>query len=909
MTKKINLVATLAKRLLLLSLPVVLALVVARIKTDSAPIPEIKETKVMSRALHFVKKNYVNPQLLDGERLLKKAFREMERGIAPLRIHTTDDSIQIWVGDHKGRIPIAHPIDFDQITSLMKQVLGFLDKNYTGRVEERDREYLALTGIIDGLDPHSNFLPPKIFNEFKIGTKGNFGGLGIVIGIRDGQLTVIAPIEGTPAYEMGIRANDRIMQIGGEAAINMSLTEAVEKLRGPVGSLVSLVIQRTSSAMPVHVTLRRALIQIKSVGATMLPGGKVALLKIKNFQEDTALEVERHLKKIRAQYPRLKGVILDLRNDPGGLLDQSVEVADLFLNSGVIVKTVESAMTKTDQASPGDEFETLPLAVLINEGSASAAEIVAGALQQNDRACVLGNRSFGKGSVQTVYELKDGSALKLTIAKYLTANDYEVQSVGITPDIQLIPITVGNDHVDLFENVKTREADLREQNDEDIAEPAPTLPPSRFQLKYLDKEKPEGTEGDENAGKIILEQDAPVRLAEELLLVKPESGKEGTTHCSDLSNEIAPLLHTWEKAEDLKLEQALQKVNVAWERGKKQGRPQAKISVELQDETGAAVKSLVPGQSGKIQMTVENTGTGPYYRLSAVTQSDDPLFSNMEFPLGRLDPGQKKAWTVPLKVQDMVSERSEPVHFAFHELYDRTPHDETMDLTITVPPNPHFTYHYEVVDGQTKETKGNGNGQPEEGETVGIKITVKNDGDGEGPKPVVNLKNNGGEEVFLEKGRIELAPLPVGQTAEGMLLVRVQPGETKGLNLELSIMDSHRGQELSDRITWDRAAGWSPIPRQEQIPPRLQMSPSAPVLKTTSANYHLEGIATDDEQIQHVFIFVNSEKAFYLPQTSKATSLPFSSTLHLKTGFNVITVVAQDNRDLSAQRQWIVWKK
>jgi carboxyl-terminal processing protease len=270
-------------------------------------------------------------------------------------------------------------------------------------------------------------------------------------------------------------------------------------------------------------------------------------------------------------------------------------------------------------------------------------------------------------------------------------------------------------------------------------------------------------------------------------------------------------------------------------------------------------------------MAVENQGQGPFYRLSAVTKSDDPLFSNLEFPLGEINPGDKKEWTVPLKIQEMASERSEPVTFLFHEFYDHTPANQEYDLTIAAPTKPHFSYSYTLIDGQEKGTKGNSNNQPEAGETVGIKVTVKNDGPGASTKPVINVKNNGDEEVFLEKGRLELSPLPAGGSASGLLLVRIQ--QDKKIDLELFITDTLLGEDLSDHLIWEKNS-LTPSPGVEHIPPHLTLEPANPVLKASGSSYRLKGVATDNEKMLQVYIFVNSEKVFYASQAGDPKSLP-----------------------------------
>ncbi|MGH9896887.1 MAG: S41 family peptidase, partial [bacterium] len=310
----------------------------------------------------------------------------------------------------------------------------------------------------------STLLPPKLFSEFKTQTEGEFGGIGIVIGIKEGELTVIAPLPNTPATRAGLRSKDKIVQIGEEASINMNLTEAVEKLRGKIGTQVAVTITREGAESPLHFVLTRANIKIESVQSKLItdPLGDVGVLRIKSFQEETARELSRHLRAMKEKSKNFRGIVLDLRNNPGGLLKQAIDIADRFLDEGTIVLTVgaNDEIIETDEARSIDGSESSPIVVLVNDGSASASEIVAGAIKNNNRGIVIGTQTFGKGSVQSVYSLRDGSALKLTVAQYLTPGKHSIQSVGITPDINLWPMSAEKDRVDLVESGGFGEKDL-----------------------------------------------------------------------------------------------------------------------------------------------------------------------------------------------------------------------------------------------------------------------------------------------------------------------------------------------------------------------------------------------------------------------------------------------------------------
>lgn len=331
-------------------------------------------------------------------------------------------------------------VDQDTYKNLkvFNEALDIIDKNYVEKVDPKSLMQGAINGMVKSLDPHSTFLTSDMYRELQTETRGSFGGIGIEITILNDVLTVVSPIEDTPAFAAGIKSGDQIIRIDDKSTKGMSIMEAVKKLRGPENTQVKMTIQRKGQAQPKDYTITRAVIKIRSVRHSLYEGG-IGYIRVSSFQEKTSEELRKSLSAIEKQAKPLAGIVLDLRNDPGGLLDQAVKVSDAFLKSGTIVsirgrvKNLESRFTARDD---GNE-PTCPMVILVNEGSASASEIVAGALQDNGRAIVLGTQTFGKGSVQTVIPFEDGSAMKLTTAKYYTPKGRSIQAEGITPDIHL----------------------------------------------------------------------------------------------------------------------------------------------------------------------------------------------------------------------------------------------------------------------------------------------------------------------------------------------------------------------------------------------------------------------------------------------------------------------------------------
>jgi carboxyl-terminal processing protease len=344
---------------------------------------------------------------------------------------------------------------------LFTDVLSIVKKSYVEEVDTKKLIYGAINGMLASLDPHSSFMPPDTYKEMKIDTKGSFGGLGIEISVKDGILTVISPIEDTPAYKAGIKAGDQILKIDEKFTKDLTIIEAVKRMRGPKGTKVSITIMRDGFDKPKDFPLVRDVIQVKSVKYKSLDEG-FGYIRIAQFQEKTDDDLNKAFSALRGENGgNLRGLVLDLRNDPGGLLDQAVRVADHFLDEGQLIVYTEGREKDSKMrfaARKGDKESHYPVVVLINSGSASASEIVAGALQDHKRAVIMGTQSFGKGSVQTIIPLSDNSGLRLTTARYFTPSGRSIQAKGISPDIVVDKIELPA--TDKKEGMHIREKDL-----------------------------------------------------------------------------------------------------------------------------------------------------------------------------------------------------------------------------------------------------------------------------------------------------------------------------------------------------------------------------------------------------------------------------------------------------------------
>lgn len=384
---------------------------------------------------------------------------------------------------------------------ILSEVLYLIQTNYVEEVDTQDVIYGAIHGMLRTLDPHSSFMPPDMYQEMQVETRGNFGGLGIQIAIKDDQLTVIAPIDDTPAYRAGIEAGDKIVKIEDEPTNDMTLMEAVKLLRGPKGTQVTITIMRDGFEKPREFTIVRDIIEIKSVSFRMLVDG-IGYLRLRQFQDDSANEMEDALRDLEEN--GMEALILDLRSNPGGLLNSAVEIADKFLEKGKLIVYTEGRKKNQDMRFVAHQEFThpnYPIVILVNHGSASASEIVAGALQANSRAVIIGTQTYGKGSVQSVIPLSDNSGLRLTTALYYTPDGRSIHEKGITPDI----ILEAEQPKPVAEEVQQEEQEQEEESVQDD-------PSSQEQ----EQEGPEETEAEDDVEQ-MLKQDIQLQRAVDVL--------------------------------------------------------------------------------------------------------------------------------------------------------------------------------------------------------------------------------------------------------------------------------------------------------------------------------------------------------------------------------------------------------
>lgn len=734
--------------------------------------------KIAEDALKHVNKFYLDKSKVDYSEMLEKAVASLETFLDDVLVEFPQDrggTFAVQVKEKTKRFKEKELPSSNDAASALGQVVSFVLSN-TGAEERavKNIEYSISDSMLKALDPHSAMIPPDVYKEFLIDTEGSFGGLGIVVGIRDGQLTVISPIEGTPAYRSGIKTKDRIVQIENESTINMPLLEAVGKLRGKKGTRVNLLISRKNFPKPRKFTIVRDTIKIESVEGFDLEDD-ILYLRIRNFQKNTSSDLK---KEIKSRPYAIKGIILDLRANPGGLLSEAEKVADLFLSSGTIMTTKARDYSKTYRATARQPEYKGKVVVLVNQGSASASEIVAGALKNNKRALVVGKRSFGKGSVQKVFEFEDGAALKLTIAKYLTPGDISIQDSGITPDILL------QGSVITAEKVVYNPLPERRENAEEVELPTPELT-----IKYIDEslapqeEDEDEIQPDESLTKAQklekLENDFYVKLSSRLLMA--ETREQVYSAAADFS--AAQLEEIRTRIED---------TGIDWSAGETK-------ELSLSVETVPSKTVFKAGEESFLEIKVTNSGSDPVYRLSAVTDCENRIYRDGELLFGKLLPGQSKTSKVGFSIPRWATTREDNLELVFTSSGDKTLTEKNLLIKTAADKRPVYSHNHEIVDDGRLESRGNGNGRAELEETVVVNVKLKNTGDGVSEKTVATLKNLSGDNVFLEKGRVELENFRPGEIRLAPFRFR-QSGEGGETEFELLVMDEDIREVKTQRI-------------------------------------------------------------------------------------------------------------
>jgi carboxyl-terminal processing protease len=729
---------------------------------------DLAALKIFNMTLVRIKDRYVDPARVDPKKMLYAALDHVQLNIPEVLVEPdiARNRVKVTVND-KPEVFETDDVDSPwRLAGKLKKVFRFIETNMNTNDSANlaKVEYAAVNGMLSTLDPHSVLMDPEQARDMDVSTSGKFGGLGIVIRMIERKLTVVKPMKDTPAWRKGIKAGDHIVRINNEPTENLTSNEAVDRMRGDPKTGVTLWIERKGESQLLRFDLIRDVIRVTQVEHKLLDKS-VGYIKVKQFSKGISRDVADAMKEMSS-----KGAtswILDLRGNPGGLLEEAVQLSDLFVDSGTVVTTVSGRDREARRAEHGFGDVTSSLVVLVNGGSASASEIVAGALKNLDRAVIIGTRTFGKGTVQELYDNDDKSKLKLTIAQYLTPGDRSIQNLGIVPDIALqrMYIPEKNDSPDDFVRLlpPTRTYGEKDLDATLISSYAKDTDKPSFEVPFMvERKKPQaGTppppppkpdDDDDGPDDDEIVEDFEMRFAKEVA-----RSVHSSTRPKLVAN-AAKIVARIRAEEEKKMIAALNTLTVDW----------APLVAQNEMPNLEATLTTVPagkvkaGEIVTVTTTVKNTGTGTAYRVLSRLHTEDHVFDDAELPIGKIAPGDTKTYTTKLKVPKDALDRINRISLEIKEARNAPARITPVDLRVEAAPRPTFSYAYQLIDD------GNGDGLVQKGERFRLQVQLKNTGVGPTQEATVLLRNATGDGLTLSKSRIELkdTPLQVGQVRE-----------------------------------------------------------------------------------------------------------------------------------------------
>ncbi len=755
------------------------------------PIHDLGKAEVMDRIILSLLEYYYDPVRFDPLQMFKETVEALQKSVAEIKVSyaADDSSATVEVVDHKITVDLREVTSLWALSQRLRKVLLFLEQHLPkSEYDFQNLEYAAANAMLSTLDPHSNALPPNIYQDFQMETAGEFGGLGIRITTDrrppcNGKLTVVDVFPETPAKRAGLVPGSQIIRIDGESTVNITVSEAAQRLRGSPGTSVRIVARQPKGALEKY-TLVRERIPIDSVKWRMLDD-KVGYIELEQFQENSAAHLKKALAELHKQ--KMKGLILDMRGNPGGLLEIAIKAADLFLDSGTIVATAgrEKSEQSVRNASVKGTEPRYPMVVLVDSSSASAAEIIAGSLRNHGRALLVGESTFGKGSVQMVLPLPKGGAFKLTSAQYLIPGDISIQAIGVIPDINFVSRTVDKKEMDLEPfSGRFSEADLEQHLDRPNLRTRADRASAVKSTIYIPAAERQSDRAKfercfvPDADRTLYRTRYETEFARKLI-----ANARGTT-AEELLVQARSMLERDAKTHDRSIEREMKKIGIDWSAAPNANPTAQKKPDELKKRidkrvTASAriVGKVAVGKELKLKVTVKNGSDKPIYRLRAVTESDNHQLDSNELVFGKLKPGRAKSWTVGVKLSPLASARVDPVKINFKSQAGPLPKPAAITVEVPKRAEPRLAYNWFFED------LGNGNGAFEPGEEVLVHVSLRNTGKGETIDTEARISAKPGVDVV--QGRFVIGKLKPNQSAEGHFRLKI----SRRFNLEAAELD------------------------------------------------------------------------------------------------------------------------
>ncbi|MDP6464852.1 MAG: S41 family peptidase [SAR324 cluster bacterium] len=862
-----------------------------------APVDRPRDSSSMvSEVLMRIQLDYANPEKKGMATLLEGVLRELERHFFELRTSSKQASsgvsLKLWTTNWKFESSPQPLDDFGDLNRILQTIHSELIRSPQD-INPSKLEQILLRGLTQKLDPYTAVLPRELHREFRVSVDGSFAGVGLMVGFRKNQLIVISPMVGSPAARAGILPMDRIIRVDGEETEYLTLDEILFRLRGEKGTQVGLHITREGVSSPIEFILKREEIRVESVDVLDWKQNdfQYRYLRIKNFQDSTAEELKSKL----GNAGSVNGLILDLRNNPGGLLEQAVQVSDLFLESGkTIVSTRGRRISSKFQSRRLFRFASwseVPMVVLVNRGSASASEIVTAALQQNGRALIVGEKTFGKGTVQSLSELKDGSGLKMTIGDYLTPSGEWINETGIMPDVLLQPVIITENRYRLYPLMGN-------------------IDPSKpIKLPYLHQEETEEERISKakNLTPKNLREDYFISVAEEMASLLWQNGL-------DDGEAIKGKIQSLRKEQQQKIISRLKQQEVNWDliqadAASSNSHPEMSVSWSSDGTAWTDLptdKILSPGNSSFLRVRVHNPSSFPMKRLKAEIRSESKALNGLELPLGMLLPGKMLIRIFNLSISPGSLASLEPFDLVILDHMQQERARLNTHLQFNSHPGPRFSFYAEEHDDGSWESQGNGDGIADPGETHAIRIRLHNYGSHVSGKTLLRLTRTSGQ-VRIPRGRVQLGLLKSGEKLEDTLLIQIpEELEAKGhLKLEIRDQDSSF-PGLIYNWSLDR-----PLPSHDLQGPLMQ---SFTLLRDKNPSmqhkFMLKGKILDQMGLKDMQVFVNGQKIEYrlFNQEFQRHKVEVSIPLTLEKSRNRIEIHARDSDGILSQRILNWWK-
>ncbi|MBN1443458.1 MAG: PDZ domain-containing protein [Planctomycetes bacterium] len=885
-----------------------------------------------------LQRSYLDLERIQPGPLVERALSSLE--LAADEIYVEDDPLDALVAMHVAEntkvFSLQQVKTRQDSVNLLEAIFNFLSLHYRGSASLNDLRYAAANGYLSGIDPHTLVFPPENFEDFETHIKGEISGVGMMVGAtEDGRLQVKQVLKETPAFAAGFKKDDLITKIDDESTINMTITEAVQKIRGPTGSEVVLTIRRRSAKdkavmETLVVPVVRQRVRIKSVESKLIenwdPDGKspwkggVGYVKVINFDQLTTPSLEENLTRLRVENKGpLAGLILDLRGNSGGLLTQAILMSDLFLKQGDIVITAkkDDFLMRTRAGDDGYEPE-YPIVMLADEGSASGAEIVLGALQKNDRALILGGRTFGKGSVQQLQGLKHGAQLKITVSEYLIPGNISIQETGVVPDIFAQEVSITDEATNVFPvDNYLKEMDYETH----IVSKYKKEEEPTYRVKYFHTPAEDESTPSERfiAGELEPERDPLVQMALRVLALA-----EIPFQPRALLNKNTEAFDRLEKEFFAEIVAELGRQGTNWEADGPPGEIapgefDLKIERRFIQEPSEDAEDPVPLNFLVVDAKATNRGPRPLYRIKAIAESDYHVFKGFEILFGKIDPGQTIQRSHKIRLPYFTRAQSSDITLEVSGDDGKVFHTAGIEIILPSKERPSFAYQAELrgSDGELLE-------KIREDSDVSMKLTIFNTGKGIAHKGVAILRNKTGRQIFLEAGRIEFTDLAPGQQSEVEFQFKVRDGEpVETYRFDLVIYDSYSGESLTRelQILAEDARGLGFPNGQRFEPPSIVLKlvdpdSSEALLLTDRDELRLEGLVSSRTQDFKVWItnlavgtqLQNPDKIYFMG-SGGSDRLEVKTPVRLSEGLNIITLAAKDQHGIESRQSWVVRRK